>query len=98
MLRLYCNHVATYVACNIKHQKSNITCLQHQNSTSATLKLNICNIQHQVRSSPLDTTPNITYLQHRSLMLGINMRFRNIQNNIRNIKKTASATFKKTTS
>jgi hypothetical protein len=35
-----------------KHQEPNITCLQHQNSTSAILKMTVCNIQHQVSSSP----------------------------------------------
>jgi hypothetical protein len=49
--------------------KPNITCLQHRNSTSATLKFNVCNIQHQGPSFflALDTTPNITCLQHRKL-------------------------------
>jgi hypothetical protein len=61
MLRLYCDHVATRIACNIQHQElsspspidtnPNITCLQHRNSTSATLKFNVCNTQHQGPSS-----------------------------------------------
>jgi hypothetical protein len=61
---------------------------------STTSKLNIRNIgneylQHPTSGAllPLDTTPNITCLQHGSLMLGLNMRFCNILNNIRNIRK-----------
>jgi hypothetical protein len=57
MLRLYCFHVAIRVACNIQHQESspppprhklNITCLQHRNSTPATLKFNICDTQQHL--------------------------------------------------
>jgi hypothetical protein len=57
MLRLYCDHVATRVACNIQHQelspllldtKPNIIRPQHRYSTSATLKINVCNTQQHV--------------------------------------------------
>jgi hypothetical protein len=48
-----CNIIktTTHVACNIQHQEpppprhTNITCLQQRNSTSPTLKFNVCNTQ-----------------------------------------------------
>jgi hypothetical protein len=54
----------------------NITCLQHRNSTSTTLKFNVCNIQHQEPSSPSSTQHPTSHicnietqqLQHQKLM------------------------------
>jgi hypothetical protein len=59
ILLLYCDHVVNvlHATSNIRsspprppqhNTKPNITCLQHRNSTSATLKFNVCNIQQHV--------------------------------------------------
>jgi hypothetical protein len=69
---------------------------------SATSKLNIHNIEKECLQHPTSgvvipsTTLNITYLQHGSLMLGLNMRFRNIQKQHPQHSKTTSETFKNT--
>jgi hypothetical protein len=67
-----CDHVATMLRpvlrATSKHQKPsplpprhkpNITCLQHRNSTSATLKINICNTQQYVSATSILDIRNI---------------------------------------
>jgi hypothetical protein len=81
MLRTCCmQHTTSGALLPLLDTKPNTTCLQHQNSTSATLQFNVYNIQHQVSSLPLDTTPNITCLQHR------NSTFATSKINVCNIK------------
>jgi hypothetical protein len=57
ILRLYCYHVATVLRATstirspppiLLDTKLNIICLQHQNSTLATLKFNVCNTQQHM--------------------------------------------------
>jgi hypothetical protein len=61
ILRLYCGHAATDVACDIQHQEPLLPSprhnTQHQmsatsNATSATLKNNVCNNQQQMSTTP----------------------------------------------
>jgi hypothetical protein len=66
MLQLYCDHVATRVACNIQNQELSSPSSSTQNptshvcnienSTSTTLKFNICNTQHHMSAT---SRPNI---------------------------------------
>jgi hypothetical protein len=62
MLRLYCGHVATHVACNIQHQEHLLPSPRHntQHQMSATSKHNICNIE-----KTMFVTTNNKRLQHR---------------------------------
>jgi hypothetical protein len=98
-----CDYIATMLrpifACNIQHQepsppppprhKPNIKCLQHRNSTFATLKFNVYNIQHQgVILLPLDTTPNITCLRHRNSTSATLKKYLQHQKSLDRILKT----------
>jgi hypothetical protein len=87
------NHDATILrpccdmCCNIRSfpllldTNPNITCLQHRNSIYATLKFNICNIQHQ---GPSSSTQHPTYVynikiqhpQHQKIMFATSKLFR----------------------
>jgi hypothetical protein len=62
MLRLYCGHVATRVACNIQHQEPLLPFPQHntQHHVSATSKRSVYNIE-----KIMFATLNSTCLQHR---------------------------------
>jgi hypothetical protein len=60
MLRLYCDHVATVLRATstirspppiLLDTKLNIICLQHQNSTLATLKFNVCNTEQHMSAT-----------------------------------------------
>jgi hypothetical protein len=93
-----CNIIktTTHVACNIQHhglpppRHTNITCLQQRNSTSPTLKFNVCNTQqHASAKSKLDVcnsetsestfaTSRLVHMQHVSENL--QTFFRNIPN------------------
>jgi hypothetical protein len=82
MLRLYCDHVATRVACNIQHQglSSPSSSTQTQHHMSATSKLNIPKIkisclQHPTSKGP---PPQHNPQHHTSAISKLNIR--NIQN------------------
>jgi hypothetical protein len=61
---------------NIRNIENECCIIQHHNIENECLHHPTSGV---VLPPPLDTTLNITCLQHRSLMLGLNMRFRNIQ-------------------
>jgi hypothetical protein len=68
MLRLYCDHVATWAACNIQHQEfsSPPPRQKSQHHMSATSKPNIRNIEIQCLQHPTTRACNIEtqHLKH----------------------------------
>jgi hypothetical protein len=73
MLRLYCDHVATRVACNIEHLEPLLSSTRHnsQHQMFATSKHNISNIEKLCLQHPTTHVCNIEtqHLQHRKLMV-----------------------------